>query len=173
VALSLPAAACRYNAWRWLVVVFSAKQKQQLHHQQLTNGSTILFTFTFPVNLDLFYLSTVSFWIYFSEYILSDLHTPRCFALHFGVLVPRLSARALEGRNLSARQMRSAEPRSCNFRLIHLLLFCSARGLFQQAGGLFPSLPFCANKHYLLNLLITNWNNNPIRCQRPKRSRRQ
>jgi hypothetical protein len=22
------------------------------HHQQLTNGSTILFTFTFPVNLD-------------------------------------------------------------------------------------------------------------------------
>jgi hypothetical protein len=29
------------------------------HHQQLTNGSTILFTFTFPVNLDLFNLSTV------------------------------------------------------------------------------------------------------------------
>jgi len=24
------------------------------HHQQLTNGSTILFTFTFPVKLDLF-----------------------------------------------------------------------------------------------------------------------
>jgi hypothetical protein len=31
-----------------LVVVSSAKQKQQLHHQQLTNGSTILKTFTFP-----------------------------------------------------------------------------------------------------------------------------
>jgi len=47
--------------WRWLVVAFSAKQKQQLHHQQLTNVSTILFMFTFPVNLDLFNLSTVSF----------------------------------------------------------------------------------------------------------------
>jgi hypothetical protein len=43
----------------WLVVAFSAKQKQQLHHQQLTNSSTILKTFTFPVNLDLFNLSTV------------------------------------------------------------------------------------------------------------------
>ena len=31
------------------------------HHQQLTNGSTILFMFTFPINLDLFNLSTVSF----------------------------------------------------------------------------------------------------------------
>jgi hypothetical protein len=38
VALSLPAAARRWGAWRWLVVVSSAKQKQQLHHQQLTNG---------------------------------------------------------------------------------------------------------------------------------------
>jgi hypothetical protein len=61
VALSSPAAARHCNAWRWLVVAFSAKQKQQLHHQQLTNGSTILFTFTFLVNLDLFNLSTVSF----------------------------------------------------------------------------------------------------------------
>ena len=60
VALSSPAAARRLNAWRWLVVAFSAKQKQQLHHQQLTNGSTILL-FTLPVNLDLFYLPTVSF----------------------------------------------------------------------------------------------------------------
>jgi len=43
-------------------VVFSAEQKQQLHHQQLTNGSTILKMFTFLVNLDLFHLSnTVSF----------------------------------------------------------------------------------------------------------------
>ncbi len=41
----------------WLVVVSSAKQKQQLHHQQLTNGSTILKTFTFPEFLDLFNLS--------------------------------------------------------------------------------------------------------------------
>jgi hypothetical protein len=61
VALLLPADARRCNAWRWLVVAISAKQKQQLHHHQLTNGSTILFTFTFPVNLDLFNLSTVSF----------------------------------------------------------------------------------------------------------------
>jgi hypothetical protein len=61
VALLLPATACCCNAWRWLVVAFSAEQKQQLHHQQVTNGSTILKAFTFPVNLDLFNLSTVSF----------------------------------------------------------------------------------------------------------------
>jgi hypothetical protein len=59
VALSSPAAARSCNAWQWLVVAFSAKQKQQHHHQQLTNGSTILKTFTFPVNLDLFNSSTV------------------------------------------------------------------------------------------------------------------
>jgi hypothetical protein len=68
VALSSPAAACHCNALQWLVVAFSAKQKQQLHHQQLTNGSTILFTYTFSVNLDLFNLSIYSiFWINFSE----------------------------------------------------------------------------------------------------------
>jgi len=61
VALSSPAAARRCNAWQWLVVAFSAKQKQQLYHQQLTNGTTILKTFTFPVNLDLYNLFTVSF----------------------------------------------------------------------------------------------------------------
>ena len=61
VALSSPAAARCCDAWRWLVVASSAKQKQQRHHQQLTNGSIILKTFTFPVNLDLFNLSTVSF----------------------------------------------------------------------------------------------------------------
>ena len=32
--------------------------------------------------------------------------------------------------------------RSCNFQLIHIFFFCSARELFQRAGGLFPSLPF-------------------------------
>jgi hypothetical protein len=41
------------NAWQWLVAMSSAKQNQQLHHQQLTNGSTILKTFTFPEFLDL------------------------------------------------------------------------------------------------------------------------
>jgi hypothetical protein len=56
VALSSPAAARHCNAWRWLIVVFFAKQKQQLHHQQLTNGSTILKMFMRPVNLDLFNL---------------------------------------------------------------------------------------------------------------------
>jgi hypothetical protein len=56
VALSSPAAALHWGAWQWLVVVSSAKQKQQLHHQQLTNGSTILKTFTFPEFLDLFKL---------------------------------------------------------------------------------------------------------------------
>jgi hypothetical protein len=55
VALLSPAAARRCNAWQWLIVAFSAMQKQQLDHQQLTNGSTILKMFTtFPVNLNLF-----------------------------------------------------------------------------------------------------------------------
>jgi hypothetical protein len=54
VALSLPAAALFWGTWQWLVDVSSAKQKQQLHHQQLTNGSTILKTFTFPEFLDIF-----------------------------------------------------------------------------------------------------------------------
>jgi len=44
----------RCNAWPWLVVAFSAKQKKQLYHHQLSNVSTILKTFTFPVNLELF-----------------------------------------------------------------------------------------------------------------------
>jgi hypothetical protein len=53
VALLSPAAARRCNAWQWLIVAFSAMQKQQLDHQQLTNGSTILKMFTtFPVNLN-------------------------------------------------------------------------------------------------------------------------
>jgi hypothetical protein len=56
VVLSLPAAAHHCGAWQWLVVVSYAKQKQQLHHQQLINGSTILKTFTFPELLDLFKL---------------------------------------------------------------------------------------------------------------------
>ncbi len=55
------ATALHYDTWRWLVVASSAKKKQQRHHQQLTNGSIILKMFTFPVNLDLFNLSTVSF----------------------------------------------------------------------------------------------------------------
>jgi hypothetical protein len=74
VALSSPAAARHCNAWRWLIVAFFAKQKQQLHHQQLTNGSTILKMFMRPVNLDLFNLSTVSFGSILAN-ILSDLHT--------------------------------------------------------------------------------------------------
>jgi hypothetical protein len=61
VALPSPAAARRCGAWQWLVVVSSAKQKQQLYYQQLTNGSTILKTFTFPEFLDLFNLFTVFF----------------------------------------------------------------------------------------------------------------
>jgi hypothetical protein len=54
VALPLPAAARRCGTWQWLVLVSSEKQKQQLHHQQLTNGSTTLKMFTFPEFLDLF-----------------------------------------------------------------------------------------------------------------------
>jgi hypothetical protein len=61
VALSLPITTRCCNAWKWLVVASSAKHKQQRHHQQLTNSSTILKTFTSPDNLDLFNLSTVSF----------------------------------------------------------------------------------------------------------------
>jgi hypothetical protein len=55
VTLSSPAAARHCNAWRWLVVAFSAKQKLQLHHQQLTNGSTIL--------------KTKSTWTYLTTYL--------------------------------------------------------------------------------------------------------
>jgi hypothetical protein len=52
---ALIASATRHcDAWQWLVVAFSAKQKQQLHHQQLFNGSTILKMFTCPDILDLF-----------------------------------------------------------------------------------------------------------------------
>jgi hypothetical protein len=68
LSLSLPAATCRCNAWRWMVVVFFDKQKQQRHHQQLTNGSTILKTFMYPNNLDLFKLIYSIFWINFSKY---------------------------------------------------------------------------------------------------------
>jgi len=68
---SSSAVARRCNAWGWLVVVFSAKQEQQLYHQQLINGSTILKTFTFPVNLDLFNLSTVSFGSILANILLS------------------------------------------------------------------------------------------------------
>jgi hypothetical protein len=61
VALLLPAAARHCHAWQWLVVTSSAQQKKQQNHQQLTNGSTILKTFMFPDNLDLFNLPSVSF----------------------------------------------------------------------------------------------------------------
>ncbi len=75
MALPSPATTRCCSALWWLVVVSSAKQKQQLHHQQLTNGSTILKTFTFPEFLDLFLLTYSIFWIYFSKHILSNLHT--------------------------------------------------------------------------------------------------
>jgi hypothetical protein len=35
----------------WLLRSMLSRRSSE-HHQQLTNGSTILFTFTFPVNLD-------------------------------------------------------------------------------------------------------------------------
>ncbi len=60
MALSLPAAARSCDAWQWLVVASSAKQKQQCHQQQRTSSSTILKTFTCPDNLNYFNLSTVS-----------------------------------------------------------------------------------------------------------------
>jgi hypothetical protein len=70
VVLLSPAAARHCNAWQWLVVASSAKQKQQQHHQQLTNGSTILKTFMFSENLDLFKLIYSIFWLNFSKNIL-------------------------------------------------------------------------------------------------------
>jgi hypothetical protein len=76
VVFSSPAAAHCCGAWQWLVVVSSAKQKQQLDHQQLTNSSTILKTFTFPEFLDLFKLIYSIYWINFSEYILA-MHIPK------------------------------------------------------------------------------------------------
>jgi hypothetical protein len=54
-----------------LVVAFSAQQKQQQHHQQLTNGSTILKTFAFPENFNLFNLIYSIFWINLSKNILA------------------------------------------------------------------------------------------------------
>jgi hypothetical protein len=56
--------------------VSSAKQKQQLYHQQLTNGSTILKTFTFPEFLDLFKLIYSIYWIIFRKNILAT-HIPK------------------------------------------------------------------------------------------------
>ena len=69
-----------------VIVINCRRKRHKQHHQQLTNGSTIFFTFTFPVILDLFNLSTLSCGSILAN-ILSDLHTPRCFAQHFGVLV--------------------------------------------------------------------------------------
>jgi hypothetical protein len=46
-----PAVTTLYDGWL-LRSLLSRRISE--HHQQLTNGSTILFTFTFPVNLDLF-----------------------------------------------------------------------------------------------------------------------
>jgi hypothetical protein len=72
VSLSLPAPTRRCDAWRWLVVASSDRQKQQRHDQQLTNGSTIFKTFTCPDNLDLFKLIYSIFWINFSKDILKE-----------------------------------------------------------------------------------------------------
>ncbi len=66
----MPAAARRCKPWQWLVVVSSTKQKQQLHHQQLTNDGTILKTFKIPEFLDLFKLIYSIYWIKFSKNIL-------------------------------------------------------------------------------------------------------
>jgi hypothetical protein len=64
VALSSPAAARSCDARR----ASSAKQKQQRHHQLLTNGRTVLKTF--PVNFD-FYLTYLQYLLdlNFSEYL--------------------------------------------------------------------------------------------------------
>jgi hypothetical protein len=71
MALSLPATACRCDAWQWLVVASSAKQKaaatplaakQQQHHLE---------TFTFPENLDFFKLIYSIYLINFSKNILA------------------------------------------------------------------------------------------------------
>ncbi len=52
----------------WLLRSLLSRRSSE-HHQQLTNGSTILFTFTFPVNLDSFNLSTVSFGSIANKYL--------------------------------------------------------------------------------------------------------
>jgi hypothetical protein len=56
--------------------VSSDKQKQQLHHQQLTNGSTILKTLTFPEFWDLFKLIYSIYWFKFGKNILA-MHIPK------------------------------------------------------------------------------------------------
>ena len=68
-----------------LIVVNCRRKRHKQHHQQLTNGSTILFTFTFPVNLDLFNLSTVSF-----GSILANLS----LAIHIPKMLPAVERRS-------------------------------------------------------------------------------
>jgi len=60
-AVAAAAAAAAAAAGVELIVVNCQRKRHKKHPQQLTNGSTILFMFTFPINLDLFNLSTVSF----------------------------------------------------------------------------------------------------------------
>jgi hypothetical protein len=77
VALSFPSAAWHCNAWQWLIVASSAKQKHQRYYQQLTSDSTpfwkllrVQTTWTY------FNLSTVSFGsILANNVILSSAHS--------------------------------------------------------------------------------------------------
>jgi hypothetical protein len=59
----LPLPPSRHNHHRpplvELTIVHCQRKRQQQHHHQRTNGSTNVKIFTSPVDLDLFYLSTV------------------------------------------------------------------------------------------------------------------
>jgi hypothetical protein len=77
VALLSPAAACRYNALQWLVVAFSAKQKEQRTPPAANQRQHHLVYVYVSCQLRLlFNLSTVSFGSILAN-ILSDLHTRR------------------------------------------------------------------------------------------------
>jgi hypothetical protein len=76
VALSSPATACHYNALQWLVVAFSAKQKEQQTPPAANQRQHHLVYVYVSRQLGLIYLIIYSiFWINFSEYILNDLVT--------------------------------------------------------------------------------------------------
>jgi hypothetical protein len=84
-----------------LTVMDCRRKRQQPQHHQRTNGSTNVKTFTSPDNLDLFNLSTVfdvcdvgrgnlaiiKLLAKKKMSFFCDLHTPRCFALPFWVVV--------------------------------------------------------------------------------------
>ena len=75
MALLTPAAACRYNALRWLFVAFSAKQKEQRTPPAVNQWQHHLVYVYVSSQLGLILLIYSIFRINFSKFILSDPYT--------------------------------------------------------------------------------------------------